>query len=150
MLEIVKMDNFQVEKESNSVIISVNPKIFPLEVIYSAAYVFLDRAYIMMDGNPQENISVQLKAKSTSEDLQSLGLEFNNELVSYAVYVVQAARSTDIRKAIVERALATVGSSTETNDSLNESTEVIDDPLGISKPWTPASAEGIESVETDE
>jgi hypothetical protein len=57
------MENFEIDKESNSVVVSVNPKIFPLEVIYSAAYVFLDRAYIMIDGDPQEDILVQLKTK---------------------------------------------------------------------------------------
>lgn len=145
------MGKFEIDKESNSVIVSVNPKIFPLEVIYSAAYVFLDKVYIMMDGDPQANISVQLKAKNSSEDLQSLALEFNNELVSYAVYVVQAARTSEIRKTIVQRALATIEESAELDEiDESEAFEPIGDPLGIAKPWTPESAKGIKSVETDE
>jgi len=131
------VEKFEIDKESNSVVISVNPKIFPLEVIYSAAYVFLDKAYVMMDGNPQENIAVQLKAKNSGEDLQSLALEFNNELVSYSVYVVQAARTSEIRKAIVQRALATIE---ESDIKLEEEFEPIEDPLGIAKPWTEESA----------
>lgn len=138
------MEKFEIDKESNSVVISVNPKIFPLEVIYSAAYVFLDKAYVMMDGNPQENIAVQLKAKNSGEDLQSLALEFNNELVSYSVYVVQAARTSEIRKAIVQRALATIE---ESDIKLEEEFEPIEDPLGIAKPWTEESAKGLKPIE---
>lgn len=147
------MEKFEIDKGSNSVVVSVNPKIFPLEVIYSAAYVFLDRAYIMMDGNPQENILVQLKAKNNNEDLQSLALEFNNELVSYAVYVVQAARSSEIRKVIVQRALGTIEESIERPEIeklSEEELEPIEDPLGISKPWTPESEKGIKPVKTNE
>ena len=138
------MEKFEIDKESNSVVISVNPKIFPLEVIYSAAYVFLDKAYVMMDGNPQENIAVQLKAKNSGEDLQSLALEFNNELVSYSVYVVKAARTSEIRKAIVQRALATIE---ESDIKLEEEFEPIEDPLGIAKPWTEESAKGLKPIE---
>jgi len=138
------VEKFEIDKESNSVVISVNPKIFPLEVIYSAAYVFLDKAYVMMDGNPQENIAVQLKAKDNGEDLQSLALEFNNELVSYAVYVVQAARTSEIRKAIVQRALATIE---EYDIKLEDEFEPIEDPLGIAKPWTEESAKGLKPIE---
>jgi His-Xaa-Ser system protein HxsD len=138
------VEKFEIDKESNSVVISVNPKIFPLEVIYSAAYVFLDKAYVMMDGNPQENIAVQLKAKNSGEDLQSLALEFNNELVSYSVYVVQAARTSEIRKAIVQRALATIE---ESDIKLEEEFEPIEDPLGIAKPWTEESAKGLKPIE---
>ncbi len=146
------MGNFEVDRESNSVIVSVNSKIFPLEVIYSAAYVFLDRVYVMMDGNPQESIVVQLKAKNSNEDLQSLALEFNNELVSYAVYVVQAARTSEIRKAIVQRALATVEEAAEESEEEIEKPEeegpfeYVEDPLGIAKPWTPESAKGIKPI----
>jgi His-Xaa-Ser system protein HxsD len=138
------VEKFEIDKESNSVVISVNPKIFPLEVIYSASYVFLDKAYVMMDGNPQENIAVQLKAKNSGEDLQSLALEFNNELVSYSVYVVQAARTSEIRKAIVQRALATIE---ESDIKLEEEFEPIEDPLGIAKPWTEESAKGLKPIE---
>lgn len=143
------MEKYEIDKESNSVVVSVNPKIFPLEVIYSAAYVFLDKSYIMMDGDPQENILVQLKAKNDNEDLHLLALEFNNELISYAVYVVQAARSSEIRKAIVQRALATIEESTERFEieKLDDDFEPIEDPLGISKPWTEESAKGLKPIE---
>jgi hypothetical protein len=106
--------------------------------------------------------------KNKSENLEELALDFNNELISYAVYVVQAARTDEIRKAIVERALLTVEDIMPKEESFprgskkeevceeceeekekeeEEEADWIDDPLGIAKPWTPESAKGIPSIE---
>jgi hypothetical protein len=74
-------------------------------------------------------------------------------LVSYAVYVVQAARSSQIRGAIVQRALGVIEESIkkpEIEDLSEEELEPIEDPLEISKPWTPESQKGIKPVKTDE
>ena len=142
-----KIRNFEIDKKENSAFILLNPKIYPLEVIYSAGYVFLDRAYVLLDGDPKTEVIVQLKAKNKSEDLEKLALDFNNELVSYAVYVVQAARTSEIRKAIVERALLSVEDTTHKEEKKVKETEWIDDPLGIAKPWTPESAKGVSSIE---
>jgi His-Xaa-Ser system protein HxsD len=162
--------NIEIDRKNNFLTISVNSKIYPLEIIYSASYVFLDRAYILIDGNPQGKIFIQMKPKSKTENLENLGNDFNNELLNYAVYVVQAVRNQPLRKAIIERALVTnlqkeVSEKDEeycekcgcelilceecgekycpTCEKHEEESEpagedfVIDDPLGIAKPWTP-------------
>ena len=51
--------NLKVKK--GFVILTVNPKIYPLETVYSAAYTFLDKAYILLDGDPKKEIIVKLK-----------------------------------------------------------------------------------------
>jgi len=138
-----KISNLEMDAKGNSVLIAVNPKIYPLEVIYSAAYMFLDRAYVVIDGDPEAEVVVQLKAKG-KEDLEKMAFEFQNELVNYAVYVVQAARTSEIRKAIVEKALDV---REEPEEEECEECEEMDDPLGISKPWTPDSAKGLKVPE---
>ena len=138
------MKNFDIDANLKAVTITVNPKIYPLEVVYSAAYTFLDRSYVIIDGDPNEEIFVQLKAKKDDENLELLAQNFNNELVSYAVYVVQAARTSAVRQAIVERALKTVGI---VEEEIGEDFDYVEDPLGIAKPWTPESAEGLELPE---
>ncbi len=166
------INNLEIDKKGGYIIASVNPKIYPLEVIYSAAYIFLDRAYLLIDGNPEEEIFVQMKPKNKNENLEKLGNEFNNELLNYAVYVVQAVRNQPLRKAIIERALLTniaeiehcpecgckleicpdckekycptCESEHKTKEEAKREAEereedyVVDDPLGIAKPWTPA------------
>ncbi|UCC91388.1 MAG: hypothetical protein JSV39_03685 [Candidatus Aenigmatarchaeota archaeon] len=101
------INNLEIDKKGGYLIVSINPKIYPLEVIYSAAYVFLDKAYLIIDGNPKEEIFVQMKPKEGKKVLEELGNEFNNELVNYSVYVVQAVRNQPLRKAIIERVLLT-------------------------------------------
>jgi His-Xaa-Ser system protein HxsD len=59
--------------------ISLNPKIYPLEALYSAAYVFLDRAYIRFEGDPDKEIKVLIKPKGDEEKIAD---EFMNELIN--------------------------------------------------------------------
>jgi len=122
--------NFRVNPDEDTVSIYINPKIYPLEVIYSAAYIFIDRAYVLLDGDPENEIIVVMKSKINPDQdvLEKLAMDFNNELLHYAVYVIQAARNRGLREAIVRRALAT---------NLEENVDYADDPEGIAKPWSP-------------
>lgn len=160
------INNLEIDKKGGYLIVSVNPKIYPLEVIYSAAYVFIDRAYLVVDGNPEEEVFVQMKPKDKNDDMEKLGNEFNNELLNYAVYVVQAMKNQPLRKAIIERAMMTNSQGGvhegekcekcgckiefcaecnekycpscephEDKEEMKEEDFVIDDPLGIAKPW---------------
>jgi len=122
------IDNIEVDPESNSVLVSLNPKIYPLEIVYSAAYAFIDRAYVILDGDVSEEILVELRPKA-SLDPETLGREFNNELVNYAASAVQSLRSQEVRDAIVRRAFLTnEGASAPSDDFRN-------DPKGIANLW---------------
>jgi len=144
------VENIKIDKRDNAVIVSVNPSIYPLEVVYSAAYMFLDKVYVFIDGNTDKEIFVKLKPKNKGEDLEEIAGLFNNELVNYSVYVVQAARSSSIRDAIIRAALA-VKKTEETEEESEEDSEeeksFVEDPLGIAKPWTPEKAKGIKAPE---
>jgi len=98
------MENMKIEEDS--VVLSVNPKIYSLDVVYSAAYVFLDKAYVLLDGDPETEVLVRLKPKK-EEDLEKLGGEFFNELINYADYEKRAAKTKDIREILLKRALVT-------------------------------------------
>lgn len=126
----------------NSVTITINPKLYALETIYSAGYVFLDRAYILLDGDPKKDILVKLKPKE-KEDLKKLGLEFFNELINYADYQKRAEQTKKIREMLLERALITNDPSVIQNneefednlDDLEDDEDYLDDPEGIAIPW---------------
>jgi len=125
--------NLEIHRDKNYVLVSLNPKIYPLDVVYSTCYVFMDRAYIVIDGDPAEEIIVELVPKEKGYDLEKLGREFNNELLNYAVYKVQAERNAGIRQAIVQRALLTAGSGLLITESEDE--DKFEDPEGIAIPW---------------
>jgi His-Xaa-Ser system protein HxsD len=81
----------------------VNPAVYPIEAVYSASFVFLDRAYLLLD-KEDENIVVMIKPKG-SADPEKLALEFFNELINYSDYIARSSASADIKKLLLSRAL---------------------------------------------
>jgi len=131
-----------IDPKGREATVMVNTKLYPPEVIYSAAYVFLDKAHFLFGGDPKKEIVVTVKPKEKGLDLKRLCLDFSNELINYSVYVIQAARKQAIREAIIKRALATNTLEEESGES-EDAGEWLDDPEGIAKPWTPDKAKGI-------
>jgi len=163
--EMSMQGNLEINKKDNYVLVSVNPKIYPVDVVLSSAYIFTDSCYILVDGDPNEEIIVELRPKDKKGEVEKIGRDFNNELVNYANYAVQAIKNSRLREAILNRVLLTnsVQAGDEFNEiasqqpsepfeeadkSLNEPDEVIDDPLEIAKPWE--EKYGEESVKTEE
>ena len=137
--DIFITDNLEVHKKDNFVAVSINPTLYSLEIIYSAAYTFIDRAYIIIDGDPKEEIIVQIRPKDNSADIENLGREFNNELINYSVYMHRTIKNQVIRETIVQRALNTNNfqpqASQYNRDSQENQISYIEDPDNIAKPW---------------
>ena len=144
MEEKKSISNINVDKEENFCLVSINPKLYPLETVYSAAYVFLDKAYVLLDGDPKINILVKLKPKE-KQDLERLGREFLNELINYADYQRRAEETKKIREMLLERALITndlsaISQGNEDDEFKGimeelEDDDYLDDPEGIAIPW---------------
>ena len=84
------ISNMEVHRDH--LLLSINPKIYPLDVVYSAAYTLLDQAYIVLDGDPEDEIIAEIRPKRNME-LKKLGNDFNNELINYAVYKKQSEKN---------------------------------------------------------
>ena len=120
------MENFEIK--DGSAFISVSPKIYPVDAIFSAAYVFTDKNYIVLDGNPEEEIIVEIRPKENGADVGKAAMEFNNELISYGSYAVQLARNAHLREHILRRVLQTAGMQRQGHAQETGSME-------SSKPW---------------
>lgn len=144
------MKKSNLDIKGDCVVLSINPKVYPLEAVYSAAYVFLDRTYILLDGDPKREIFVELKPKEGGEnekELETLGRDFNNELINYADYQKRAKETKKIREMLLQRALITndppiIDSSNLEDDEEFEGMmkdldkdDYIEDPEGIAIPW---------------
>jgi His-Xaa-Ser system protein HxsD len=143
--DIKTIDNLEIHGKEGFVVVSVNPKIYPLEIVYSASYVFLEKAYVVLSGNPEEEITVQLRDKAAKADVEALGRDFNNELLKYAVYKMHSSESRQIRDSIVAKALQTNSGDDECGCDDNDAQadeDYLDDPLGIAKPWEETHKEG--------
>jgi len=117
--------NLEINEQENVVLVSISPRIYPLPVVYSAAYTFIDTCYVLIDGDPREEILVELRPKNKT-DLKTIGREFNNELINYANYAAQCTRNAKLREAILKRVLLThetqtKGSEEQTIDKWKES-----------------------------
>jgi len=136
-------NNISIDVSKNQVSISVDPKIYDLEVVFGAAYVYLERAYIYLDGDTKGNILVYLKGKEklNKKQLENLGGDFCNELINYSLRYQISKRNKKIREYIVSRAL--IGALGENGpeefqeDDAEEETneEWKEDSLGIAVPW---------------
>lgn len=136
----------EIHRKENCVVISISPKIYSLDVVYSAAYVFLDKAYILLSGEPKKEIMVELRPKEKRNEIEKLGREFSNELINYAFYKKQSEKNAPIRQAILQRALLTselqpreeeVGKIEEIGEKEFERSDAdyLEDPEGIAVPW---------------
>lgn len=126
--------NIEFDEKENLVLVSISPRIYPLPVVYSATYAFIDKCYVLIDGDPREEIIVELRPK-TKTDLRTLGREFNTELVNYATYAAQCVRNAKLREAILKRVLLT--NDTETSQTTEETSE----------PWKESFAKKLEELQ---
>jgi His-Xaa-Ser system protein HxsD len=80
---------------------NVGESVYPIEAIYGACYLFVDRCFIYLSRTKQGAIKVRLTARgpATSADLDTLAGEFANELLAQATarirehYAAAALRS---------------------------------------------------------
>ncbi|MBN2457690.1 hypothetical protein JXB31_01005 [Candidatus Woesearchaeota archaeon] len=126
--------NVKVSKEKGVAEISINPKLYPIDVIYSAAYVFLDKAYVLLKGDPESKVIAELKPKDKNAGLETIGNEFNSELLNYANYNKISEKNLEIKKLLLHE----IFSHAIKSDEMPEETDLnmeIEDPDGILVPW---------------
>ena len=87
--------------------IRVNPKIYPLSIVYKAAYILMDKAYILLDGDPEKEITAEIRSKNGKDSAEVLAQEFNEQLLNYSVHKVQLEETRKMRELLLERALIT-------------------------------------------
>ena len=102
---MAKVDNFELDEKNRLVLVSANPKIYPLPVIFSASYMMLDQAFVVVDGNPEVEIVVSLRPKK-GQSLEQLARDFNNQLLNYAVNACESKKTALLRDQIIKQAFA--------------------------------------------
>ncbi|MCB9729150.1 MAG: His-Xaa-Ser system protein HxsD [Deltaproteobacteria bacterium] len=126
--------------KDGKLVLSLDKGLYPLEVIYGAAYIFIDRAYVLL-GKVDDTITVEIAVKDDADEagLRALAGEFGNELLSQALRRRITKENQNILETIVSQALAgatgaMVPSAFE-DDEDDDDLDFLDDPLGIAVPW---------------
>ena len=143
------MKNFkkEINLEKNYVELTIDSNIYSLETVYAATYAFLDKAYVILDGDPEEEIIIKLKAKKdkNKEELERVAGEFLNELINSGLRLKIAKRNKKTKEYIMSAAL--IGASAEVQEKIKKNNDSEDDdshnddPLGIAQSWEEAYGE---------
>ncbi|MFH1434691.1 MAG: His-Xaa-Ser system protein HxsD [Pseudomonadota bacterium] len=122
------------------VVVPVDETAYPLDAVYGAAYVFLDRAYVFLERGGKETINVSISSKlpMDRENLMAMAGEFVNELLNQAIRKNLDESTRKIREYIVVKSHYAPAESRMDIDGLLDRTlkEAFDeDPLDIAVPW---------------
>ncbi len=133
----------EINEKEGEIKFTINTRIYSLAAIYQAAYFFLDKVYVFLDGDPKKEIKVMMKVKSGEEGLVKIAGEFYNELLNQLLREKVSSSNAKIREYIVSQALYNAVPN-EVDELLKEVEEEDwqEDPLGISKPWEEKNEEG--------
>jgi His-Xaa-Ser system protein HxsD len=115
------------------VVLVLDASLYPAAVVRSAAYLFLDRAWVFLSTRSGDRIAVRLRPRA-GHRASVLEGEFENELVNQWQRAATARRNTRLRELIVGRALlgAQLGEDLPVEDADDD---YLLDPLGIAVPW---------------
>ncbi|MEB2286382.1 MAG: His-Xaa-Ser system protein HxsD [Polyangiaceae bacterium UTPRO1] len=119
--------------------LDVDETIYPLEAIYGAAYLFVDRCFVFLSRPQPQGVNVRLtpRTAATAAELEALAGEFSNELLSQAARLRLSQSTARIREYYTAAALRAAAAAPSVDDLLAEldAEELTDDPLEISVPW---------------
>ncbi len=124
----------------STVTLAVDATIYPLQALYGASYIFIDRCYVFIDRAEEGQFRVVLSPKDANPDaeaLRSLVGEFANELLSCA-WRHQITQDNRVAiETVTMQAIAGAMGEPSLDDlaAFDFSDEDFDDPLGIAQSW---------------
>jgi His-Xaa-Ser system protein HxsD len=132
-------DLVSVDIGASSVTLRVDPATYSLDALYGAAYIFIDRCFVLLD-KPDANYRVTLALKKgdpSVDGLRTLVGEFTNELLSCAWRAKISQDSRALIESVTAQALGgALGAPTlDDLEKFDFSDETFEDPLGIAMSW---------------
>lgn len=138
------------DTKTSTMTLSLDSSLYPRDVLYAAAYVFIDRAYILLDRDDARFL-VRLRGKQALDEsaLRAMAGEFENELLAQALRLRVVNANRHIIESITTLAIAgaaggmhdDAAAAANGDDRLDDSMDFLDDPLEIAKPWEPKKDE---------
>jgi His-Xaa-Ser system protein HxsD len=130
---------------------AVDESVYPLEAVYGASYVFLEKCFVYLSRAKPQVVDVRLTSRESAKpaELDALAGEFANELLAQTIRQRLSQSSSRIREYYTAAALRAATSAPSVDDLLAEleSEELLEDPLEIMVPWE--EKHGAEQAETE-
>jgi His-Xaa-Ser system protein HxsD len=142
--------DFEYELSERQIRFVIDERVYPRDAIYGAAYIFIDRCYVLLDRPSDQMVSVRLRSKEAASEaqLEALAGELANELLNQVLRMRVGESTARIREYYMARAFfATDGKST-IDQLLAEldAEEMAEAPLEIAVPWEKKPAAGTEKT----
>lgn len=117
-------------EKGESVLIDL--KIYPIDAVYGAAYVFLDKAYIFLEegGSSKVRVNIKPKEETSGKEKETLKEDFLNEVLNFCLRDKISRDNRQIREYIIATSLASAFNSTR---GKTKEEDYFDDD--ISAPW---------------
>jgi His-Xaa-Ser system protein HxsD len=118
----------------------IDETLYPLDAIYGASYIFIDRCYVFLSRPADQKVAVRLRTRdpAEAEQLEGLAGEFANELLNQSLRVRISESTVSIRDYYMARAFQATDRSQSTIDRLLaelDAEEMATDALDIAVPW---------------
>jgi len=117
----------------------IDETVYPLEALYGASYLFLDKCFVFLSRPSPQAVSVRLTLRDAGSpaELDRLAGEFANELLSQVARLRLTQATARIREYYTAAALRAAASAPSVDDLLAEleAEELLEDPLEIMVPW---------------
>ena len=114
-------------------------ELYPLDAMYGAAYLFLDRCYVFFTRSGERKVRVRLRQQKPAEpaELEELAGKFANELLNQVLRVRIGRSAGALREQVLARAFAPTGTDSTIAQLLAEldAEELDEEPLEIAVPW---------------
>ncbi len=140
-IEGIPEDVARVDLDASRAILDVDASLYPLEALYGAAYVFIDRCYVFLDRPDPKTLRVVLTPKSLDGDasaaLRAMVGELANELVSAAWrHQITQENRAQIEAVTMQAIAGAMGPpSLDDLEDFDFTEEAFEDPLGIAMSW---------------
>jgi His-Xaa-Ser system protein HxsD len=144
-IEGIPSEVASVDLDAGAVHLEIDASIYPLPAVYSASYVFLDRAYVFLDKpraekDGPEKLRIVLSPKTGAFDAdraKAMAGELANELLSAAWRHQITKENRATIEAVTMQAIAGAMGSPSLDDleDFDFTEEPFDDPLGIAQSW---------------
>jgi His-Xaa-Ser system protein HxsD len=130
----------EVDLHEATAAVQLDDSLYPLPAVYGAAYVLIDRCYVLLDRPAPGRIRVTLASKDPApgpDVLRSLVGELANELLACAFRHQLAQDNRVLVETVTMQAMAGAMGPPSLADlaDFDFTDEALDDPLGIAQSW---------------
>jgi His-Xaa-Ser system protein HxsD len=129
-----------IDSTNRAIQLTVDESVYPVDAVYGAAYIFIDRSYVLIDRPGPTRFRVTLTSKRDDVDaaaLRAMVGEFANELLSCAWrYRITKENLANIETMTAQAIAGAMGPpSLDELAAFDFSAQAFEDPLGIATSW---------------